>query len=177
MQAANHRKEVGFNITGLHHFAWRCRDAEETRALYEDVLGLPLVHVILNRRVPSTQEPMPHLHIFFQMGDGSYLAFFDLGDETAALPSPNTPSWVNHIAIQVADNDELMAAKTRLEENGYDVLGVVDHRIIDSIYFFDPNGLRVEITTKTLEDAEFEKAARDAHGKLAEWTQEKSSSA
>ena len=43
-------------INGLHHFAYRCRDAEETRHFYEDLLGLPLVHVIRQDRVPSTQE-------------------------------------------------------------------------------------------------------------------------
>ena len=43
-------------IRGLHHYAYRCRDCEETRAFYEDVLGLPLVHVIRSDIVPSTGE-------------------------------------------------------------------------------------------------------------------------
>jgi hypothetical protein len=41
------------SIHGLHHFAWRCRDGEETRRFYEDLLGLPLVHVIKSDHVPS----------------------------------------------------------------------------------------------------------------------------
>ena len=167
--AAIKPKDHPFNITGLHHFAWRCRDAEETRTFYEDLLGLPLVHVIRNERVPSTGENNPHVHIFFQMGDGSYIAFFDLGDDVKALPSPNTPSWVNHLAIQVATMEELLAARKRIEAAGIDVVGVTDHHIIQSIYFFDPNGLRVEITTKTAEDAEFAKAASDAHDALKRW--------
>ena len=89
-------------IRGLHHFAWRCRDCEETRAFYEDLLGLPLVHVIRSDVVPSTGEHCPYVHIFFRMGDGSFIAFFDLGDDVKALPSPNTPDWVNHIALRVA---------------------------------------------------------------------------
>ena len=44
------------NIKGLHHFAYRCRDAEETRHFYEDVLGLPLAHLIKLDHVPSTGE-------------------------------------------------------------------------------------------------------------------------
>src|SRR5690625_4261612 len=84
-------------INSLHHFAWRCRDSEETRHFYEDILGLPLVHVIKSDHVPSTGEYCPYVHIFFQMRDGSYIAFFDLGDNTVAAPSPNTPSWVNHL--------------------------------------------------------------------------------
>ena len=71
-------------IRGLHHFAWRCRDCEETRHFYEDLLGLPLVHVIRADIVPSTGEYCPYVHIFFRMADGSYIAFFDLGDDVAA---------------------------------------------------------------------------------------------
>ena len=88
-------------IRGLHHFAYRCRDCEETRHFYEDILGLPLVHVIRADHVPSTGEYCPYVHIFFRMADGSYIAFFDLGDDEKALPSPNTPEWVNHIALRV----------------------------------------------------------------------------
>ena len=50
-------------VQGLHHFAWRCRNAEETRRFYEDLLGLPLVHVIKNDHVPSTGEYCPYVHI------------------------------------------------------------------------------------------------------------------
>ena len=107
------------------------------------------MHVIKADHVPSTGEYCPYVHIFFQMRDGSYIAFFDLGDDTAALPSPNTPSWVNHIALRVDSVDDLRAAKTRLEAAGVEVLGVTDHHIIESIYFFDPNGIRLELTTPT----------------------------
>jgi catechol 2,3-dioxygenase-like lactoylglutathione lyase family enzyme len=159
-----------FGIRGLHHFAWRCRDAEETRHFYEDLLGLPLVHVIKNDRVPSTGEENPHVHIFFEMGDGSFMAFFDLGDDEAAAPSPNTPAWVNHIALEVPDMERLIAAKARLEAAGFSVVGVTDHHIIKSIYCFDPNGLRVELTTKAAEDEELARAARHAHEALRDWT-------
>ena len=64
-------------IKGLYHFAYPCRDAEETRAFYEDVLGLPLVHCMQVDSVPSTGEAGPYAHIFFEMGDGSYIAAFD----------------------------------------------------------------------------------------------------
>ncbi len=132
-------------VRGLHHFAWRCRDCEETRAFYEDLLGLPLVHVIRSDVVPSTGEHCPYVHIFFRMADGSHLAFFDLGDDQVAQPSPNTPSWVNHIALRVDSVEALRAAKARLEAAGVEVLGITDHHIIESIYFFDPNGHRVEL--------------------------------
>lgn len=161
-------------IRGLHHFAYRCRDCEETRRFYEDLLGLPLVHVIKATNVPSTGEYCPYVHIFFQMQDGSYLAFFDLGDDVKPMPSPNTPEWVNHIALRVDSTDDLRAAKERLEAAGVEVLGITDHHIINSIYFFDPNGIRLELTTPTVTESTMNDFARRAKQDLAEWTASKS---
>jgi glyoxylase I family protein len=160
-------------ILGLHHFAWRCRDAEETRSFYEDILGLPLVHLIRADNVPSTGEYCPYVHIFFRMTDGSYLAFFDLGDGTAAAPSPNTPAWVNHMALRVGSLAELEAARERLEAHGVDVIGVTDHHFIKSIYFFDPNGFRLELTAFVGEAGYMAEKERSAHGECAAWTREK----
>ena len=157
-------------VLGLHHFAWRCRDSEETRRFYEDLLGLPLVHVIKSDHVPSTGEYCPYVHIFFQMRDGSYIAFFDLGDDVTALPSPNTPAWVNHIALRVDSVADLLAARARLEAAGVEVLGPTDHHIIESIYFFDPNGIRVELTTPTVPQAEMDAHALHARADLDAWT-------
>ena len=160
-------------VQGLHHFAWRCRDSEQTRHFYEDLLGLPLTHVIKADHVPSTGQYCPYVHIFFQMGDGAYIAFFDLGDDTAALPSPNTPAWVNHLALRVDNREALLAAKQRLESAGVEVLGVTDHHIIESIYFFDPNGIRLELTTPTVSASEMAALAKTAHAELRAWTQHK----
>lgn len=157
-------------VNGLHHFAWRCRDAEETRYFYEDLLGLPLAHVIRAERVPSTGEYCPYVHIFFRMGDGSCLAFFDLGDGTAAQPSPNTPDWVNHLALRVDSVKMLKQAKRRLQDAGVDVIGVTDHGFVRSIYFFDPNGIRLELTAVCSTAAQDVAYAREAHAKLREWT-------
>jgi glyoxylase I family protein len=148
-------------ILGLHHFAYRCRDAEETRHFYEDLLGLPLVHLIREDHVPSTGEYCPYVHIFFQMYDGSCVAFFDLGDDKASDPSPNTPAWVNHLALKMDSLQEVEAAKARLEKSGIEVLGITDHKIIKSIYFFDPNGIRVELTCEIWTD-EDKRRSREA---------------
>ena len=161
-------------INGLHHFAYRCRDAEETRHFYEDILGLPLVHVITQERVPSTQEYAPHAHIFFRMTDGSAIAFFDLGDGQAAEPSPNTAPWVNHLALRVDSVAALENAMAKLRAAGVDVLGITDHHAIKSIYFFDPNGIRLELTAPVAsERGLFEGTERNAHEQLAAWQQKK----
>ncbi len=161
-------------IRGLHHFAWRCRNAEETRRFYEDLLELPLVHVIRQDHVPSTGEFCPYVHIFFEMGDGSFIAFFDLGDGAVAAPSPNTPAWVNHIALRVDSRERLLAMKRRLQDAGVEVLGVTDHHFVESIYFFDPNGLRVELTVPTVSTQQMSEYAREARTLLDQWTRESS---
>lgn len=160
-------------IHRLHHFAWRCRDAGETRAFYEDLLGLPLTHVIRADTVPSTGENCPYVHLFFQLRDGSSIAFFDLGDNVAAEPSPNTPSWVNHLALKVGSLDSLAAAKSRLEEAGVDVLGVTDHGFVRSIYFKDPNGIRLELTTDMEDENVSESDRMRARQALDSWLAEK----
>ena len=157
-------------ILGLHHFAWRCRDAEQTRHFYEDLLGLPLVHVIRADHVPSTGEYCPYVHIFFALRDGSFIAFFDLGDGAAAAPSPNTPAWVNHLALRVESVTALLSARARLLAAGVDVIGPTDHHIIQSIYFFDPNGIRLELTVPTVPPAEMQRLAGQAHADLAAWS-------
>jgi glyoxylase I family protein len=161
------------SIHGLHHWAWRCRDAEETRRFYEDLLGLPLAHIIRAEQVPSTGEYCPYVHIFFEMTDGSYLAFFDLGDDTAADPSPNTPQWVNHIALRVGSMEEVLEAKKRLEASGVQVLGVTDHHFVQSIYFFDPNGIRLELTYENGPEEYLQEKKATAHAELADWVKEK----
>jgi catechol 2,3-dioxygenase-like lactoylglutathione lyase family enzyme len=161
-------------IRQLHHFAWRCRDAEETRRFYEDLLGLPLVHVIRNERVPSTGANDPHLHLFFELHDGSCVAFFDLGDDQAADPSPNTPAWVNHLALRVDSLEALDAAAKRLTEAGVKVLGPVDHDgYVHSIYFFDPNGIRLELTAQIATEDMLATYRRDARSLCDRWTEDK----
>jgi glyoxylase I family protein len=160
-------------INGLHHFAYRCRDAEETRHFYEDILGLPLFHYIRSDVVPSTGEFCPYVHIFFRMTDGSCLAFFDLGDNVAPLPSPNTPSWVNHIALRTDSVDQLRAMKIRLEAHGIEVLGLTDHRVFNSIYFFDPNGIRLELCVQLASGTQMFEEKVGVHEKLRKWTAEK----
>ncbi len=160
-------------IHQLHHFAHRARDAEETRVFYEDILGLPLYHIIQSDVVPSTGEFCPYTHFFFRLQDGSFIAFFDLGDDEAALPSPNTPKWVNHISFRVDSIADLEATKARLEARGIEVLGVTDHHIFKSIYFFDPNGIRLELTAQLADEFEMLKDSKTAHARLSAWTERK----
>jgi glyoxylase I family protein len=160
-------------IQQLHHYAYRARDAEETRRFYEDILGLPLYHIIQSDVVPSTGEYCPYTHFFFRLQDGSFIAFFDLGDDVAAEPSPNTPQWVNHISFRVDSVEGLKAMKERLEAHGVEVLGITDHHIFHSIYFFDPNGIRLELTAQLADEFQMLQESKTAHARLDEWSARK----
>ena len=160
-------------IQQLHHYAYKARDAEETRQFYEDILGLPLYNIIQSDYVPSTGEYCPYTHFFFRLQDGSFIAFFDLGDDVKAEPSPNTPLWVNHIAFRVNTVQELENTKRRLEAHGVEVLGVTDHHIFKSIYFFDPNGIRLELAAQVAGAEQMARESQTAHARLAAWTQRK----
>lgn len=160
-------------VLGLHHYAYRAKDAEETRHFYQDILGLPLYHIIQSDHVPSTGEYCPYTHFFFRLQDGSYIAFFDLGDDEAALPSPNTPAWVNHIAFAVPALADLSAMKARLEAHGVAVIGITDHHVFKSIYFFDPNGIRLELTYQIASAQAMRKESETARQRLDEWTARK----
>ncbi|KKC25457.1 VOC family protein [Sphingomonas sp. SRS2] len=130
----------------FNHVAFRCTNARETTDFYTKALKLPFAHAVTNDIVPSIQQYCPHIHIFFELDDGSYIAFFEVPLAAPAIPDRNTPSWVQHISFDVADDACLATGKARLEQYGVDVLGPVDHGFAHSIYFFDPNGHRLEMT-------------------------------
>ena len=103
----------------------------------------------------------------------SYIAFFDLPSSPPAQPDPNTPSWINHIAFEVPSVEALLQGKRRLEAAGLDVLGPKDHSFCQSIYFFDPNGIRLEMTARTEAPGELDRMAHAAAGQLAAWNEHK----
>ena len=132
-------------IEKIHHVAYRCKDAKATVEWYGKMLKMDFVLAIAEDRVPSTHEPDPYMHIFLDAGMGNVLAFFELPTKPEMGRDPNTPTWVQHIAFKVKDRAELIEFKQHLEANGVDVLGITDHSMFHSIYFFDPNGHRLEL--------------------------------
>ncbi|HLM17311.1 MAG TPA: VOC family protein, partial [Acidimicrobiia bacterium] len=104
--------------------------------------------------------------IFFGLGDGSMLAFFDLFDGRACVPDAATPSWVNHLALRVDDRAALEAAQDRLHREGVETVGIVDHGWFDSIYFWDPNGIRLELVSVTASERRLDHMAAAAHDTL-----------
>lgn len=160
-------------IQQIHHVAYRCKDARETTEFYKKYLNMDLLVCIAEDRVPSTKEPDPYMHIFLDAGRGNILAFFEITGSPPLDRDRNTPQWVQHIAFQVADSETLIQAKKELEEKGLDVLGVTEHGIIRSIYFFDPNGHRIELTCVTGTAEQMKHLKEIAPAMLEEWSRTK----
>lgn len=136
-------------LQSLHHAAFRCRDAEQTRWFYEDVMGLKASAGIVLDEVPGSGDPVPYMHIFFEMEDGNFVAFFD-------APSTADPSWFKrkdsfdmHIALQARDEAHMLEIQQRIRSHGVSCLGPVEHHFVRSVYMYDPNGIQVEVTCRT----------------------------
>ena len=126
-------------IKGLHHNAYRCRDSEETRAFYENFLGLRLVSAF---EIDQGRA----LHTFFEMDDGSCLAFFEVPGSPFDFKTQDALDL--HIALEV-ENDIFESMLRKGKAEGREVRGPVNHGFVRSIYFRDPNGYVIELTAST----------------------------
>jgi lactoylglutathione lyase len=136
-------------VERIHHVAYRCKDAKETVEWYVKYLDMRFILAIAENEVPSTKEPDPYMHVFLDAGMGNVLAFFELPTRPPMGRDTNTPLWTQHLALKVTSLDVLTETKAKLEADGIDVLGPTDHTIFKSIYFFDPNGHRIELCADT----------------------------
>ncbi len=161
------------NIKQIHHVAYRCKNAKETVKFYQEKLNMKLLVCIAEDKVPSTKEPDPYMHVFLDAGMGNILAFFEITGSKEMSRDLNTPEWVQHIAFRVEDEKSLIEAKKELEEKDVDVLGITEHGIIRSIYFFDPNGHRLELTCVTGTEKQMDNLEKIAPEMLEEWDRTK----
>ena len=157
-------------IKRLHHNAYRCRDSEETRRFYEDFLGLPLAGSLDIQETKSGRRTSV-LHTFYELDDGSYLAFFEAADMPFDWKAQH--DFDLHIALEVEPPvlPEMMAKGKAL---GIETRGISDHGFVHSIYFPDPNGYVIELTAKMPEHARMmNPATNDARTILDRWPAQK----
>lgn len=153
-------------IKGLHHNAYRCRDSGETRAFYEDFLGLPLAHT-LEIGTTKTGRRAQVLHTFYQLDDGAYLAFFEAPEEPFEFKAQR--DFDLHIALEVSQ-EHLHAMFEKGKALGIETRGISDHEFIHSIYFRDPNGYVIELTARQPgHDDAMNPVLNDARRKLDAW--------
>ena len=154
----------------IHHVAYRCMDAKKTVDFYQRVLNMGFVLAIAENEVPSTKAPDPYMHVFLDAGMGNVLAFFELPNSPVMGRDEQTPLWVQHIAFEVEDMDALNTAKAHIEGEGLEVLGPVNHGIFKSIYFFDPNGHRIELAANVGTPEQMQQLHEVAPAMLQEWS-------
>ncbi len=160
-------------LTNIHHAVYRCRDAEETRAFYVDILGLKLAAAF-----EDTQDfgealggKRHFLHMFFETPDGNYIAFFDEPGKATPDHFKGKDSFDLHLALEVENLDAVLRWQEQLNAVGITCMGPVDHGFVQSVYMYDPNGIPLEITARVSDSAEvMAQHAAEAGANLAKWT-------
>jgi len=168
--AALRKQNPGLTPAMLNHAAYVTHDVEATADFYTRVMGMEMASTVFDDRIPSTGDAFPYFHVFFRMRDGSTIAFFEAPD--IPLPAEAThPAYdiFNHIALQATDREEVMQWHDWLISNDVEVVGPTDHNgLIFSVYFHDPNGIRLEITAPL--DPDWNQHTEAGYKDLKLWT-------
>lgn len=138
------------NATGMHHIAISTADMKGQIDFFTQVLGAPLVGLFDMHGVEGG------IHSFLRLDDATYLSFVQL-PAMAAIESTigvthagtgagvSAPGTMQHLAMAVADNDELLAMRDRLRSHGVVAFGPIEHGMCTSIYFAGLEGLTLEV--------------------------------
>lgn len=145
--------DVSYAPQMLHHTAYVTHDVAATVDFYTRVLRTKLVSSVIDDAIPSTGDPFPYIHLFFELQDGSTIAFFESLDLPPAPPAVH-PAYdiFNHLALNAGSVAAVDEWAHHLAAEGVNFIGPVEHGIIYSIYFRDPNGLRLELTADVSTD-------------------------
>jgi catechol 2,3-dioxygenase-like lactoylglutathione lyase family enzyme len=126
---------------GLNHLALITNDMDATVRFWHGVLGAPLV---------ATIGTDTFRHYFFSFGPTTSVAFFEyIGKETTMISKPagvfdERAGQFDHLSMDLPDEEALLALRQRIADAGSEVTDVVDHGLMRSIYFTDPNGIALE---------------------------------
>ena len=157
-------------INNIHHVAFRCRDAEQTRWFYEDVLGLKLAAAMSFDNLSGTDKKIEYMHIFFELVDGNYIAFFDDPYNAPEDFFVDMNGFDSHVAVEVKSMEHLKAIESKLDFIDWDSF-IINHEFVTSLYIFDPNGIQLEFTTRASEhDKIMAEDAAKAHQEIKAWT-------
>jgi catechol 2,3-dioxygenase-like lactoylglutathione lyase family enzyme len=155
---------------GLHHLALNTEDMKMTIDFYSGVLGMPLVHAL---KVPPGlgtgpgnrgNPPFENLrHYFFDMGGDSLLAFFEMPKGAKTQGDRDALAAMQHCSFAVTE-ERFHTLCARLEDAGVALTGPIPVGAGTwSVYFFDPNGIRLELSYQAGDDADMRVVGR--------WTQ------
>ena len=136
---------------GIHHLGLNTEDMKMTIDYYVDVLGMKLVHAM---KIPPGlgagpnnrgNPPYENLrHYFFDMGNDSLLAFFEMPKGEKQVGDRDAIAAMQHVSFSMLP-DAFEALQLRLKERDIDTIGPLEVLpSVFSVYFFDPNGIRLE---------------------------------
>jgi catechol 2,3-dioxygenase-like lactoylglutathione lyase family enzyme len=158
-------------INNVHHVAFRCRDAEQTRWFYEDILGMKLSAAMAFDHVSGTDKKLEYMHIFFEMNDGNYLAFFDDPHNAPSDFFKDMNGFDSHVAVEVSTMSDINEIRDKLSLIGWNSFEI-NHDFVVSLYIFDPNGIQLEFTCRAHDhDKIMKEDAEVAHEELKKWTE------
>ncbi len=161
-------RRAATRVRRLNHHAFYCKDVLETRRFYEEFLELKLVNCMQLEHEPEKGQYFPYAHLFFELSDGSWVAFFDApllhdGDE------PNPHPFDHHLALSVESSEDIDYFKEKSAGAGYPSF-VIDHGFCVSLYLRDPNNMHVELTwVKPIGEDYFLKSEKVAPEALHRW--------
>jgi len=152
------------SFRGVHHLALNTDDMKMTIDFYAGVLGMPLIHAM---RVPAGlgtgsenrgNPPFENLrHYFFDMGGDSTVAFFEIPKGAMPRGDRNAIATMQHVAFATSP-EGAADLLDRLQRHGVENSGVIETLPgLMSVYFFDPNGIRLEFAWRPVD------AANDIH--------------
>lgn len=128
-------------LLGLHHISLICSDMERTAKFYTEILELHLVEKTVN----LDNQKIKHFYFGDEKGTpGTLVTFFEY---PTLPPGYMGGGSVAHFAFGVANEEELLRWKQKLEAKGIEIMGPKDRKYFKSIYFKDPNGAIIEMAT------------------------------
>lgn len=157
---------------GVNHVAYQTLDLAATHDFYTRLLGCRLAGAIRSPGITSTsgEKSPPFLHVFYETGNGECLAFFALEGEFERRDD-GLPAFTRHLALGVREAEDLVRWHDELTAAGVEVSATIDHDgIWQSIYVWDPNGIRLELTyqSRPLTQTDADEAAEALRRWLAE---------
>jgi catechol 2,3-dioxygenase-like lactoylglutathione lyase family enzyme len=140
------RTAKALTLQGINHNAFVMWDPPATVRFYRDIMGFPLVHAITAKGWGQAGHP-DFAHIFFDVGNATCMAFFYYFG--AAARDQRSKDYVDngrHTAFHCEARADLLRWRDHLKGHGVNVSPPIQHELIESIYFTDPNGYPLEIT-------------------------------
>ncbi len=137
---------------GVHHLAVATRDMKAQIEFFTQVIGMELVALYWMHGVPNT------FHGFLRLGDSASLAFVQMPEMQTIEPklgfshagsaaAPVAPGAMQHVALNVDSEADLLALRDRIRASGHQVLGPIDHGMCKSMYLSAPEGIALEFAT------------------------------